>query len=196
MRWLIFLFIFTATLFPLLSNEKRSSVPDQHIIKLIEDAVYNEFGKFELILSASVGYNDKAEGYIWLITNEKAGNTIPVLVTYKYELNNLTLLDVNKEIVSPELVVSNPETYFFTRKDNMAFLHDGYGTVFHLLFDTNGVYVDAVEYTRLLYGVEDIKLESVTFGKDQFGKIRLKDFSRDIFESLSDKYKPEVKILE
>ncbi|MDR1056079.1 MAG: hypothetical protein LBL90_09755 [Prevotellaceae bacterium] len=151
------------------------------IYSLIDKSVKNNFGKYQLYDSVSVEIDKKTTGYLWFILTGETWNRA-VLMAYKYENDELLLLDVNPHIMAESDLNPKDMDYFFTNEGNKVNLYDNYGAEYRFSFETGGVYVDAMIMHRTFHDEEVLISETATIDKIDFGRLRLSDLSLDFWE--------------
>ena len=199
------LFFITALLFschnhnssqkePIQDTSKQSVClqQDQDVnIDAIKESILTKFADFELYDLLSVNMDDEnGKGYVWLI---KDTDSTGIILAYKFEKETLTLLEENENILKEYIdigrheLVKEDNSRFFLRSEYGANARSGEEAYF--TFTSEGVFVDSLVMFRKIYDNENeaVYLECFTITQKDFGKIRLKDLTNDIWANYDKK---------
>lgn len=155
--------------------EKRSN-------SLIEDSIKINVGEFDLIDSATINGCGDLVYYSWIIHRKKQDDCILCVFSWGKDLK---ITDVNTTILDCSgAEYSNDETYSYminSRSDH-DFVITGSNIRFTFTVENDGAYIDSVFLYRKSYIESSVLLEAAQLNKSTFGRMRIKDFSNDLFD--------------
>jgi hypothetical protein len=149
------------------------------LVKLIKDSI----GEFRIYDSIKIDIDRYARGYLWIvIPNDQ---TDAIIVACKYAKNGITVLDVNENILKDEPLFSDNNLYALY-KDGLKTIvlsAQNYPTDYYFRFEPNGIYVDSIVLLRKIYETDRVAVEKAVINKPPFGKIRLQNYTDDIWDA-------------
>lgn len=149
---------------------------------LIEDSIKINVGEFDLIDSATINVRSDLVYYSWIIHRKKQDDC--VLCVFSWE-KYLKITDVNTTILDCSgAEYSNDEmySYMINSRSGQDFVITGSNIRFTFTVENDGAYIDSVFLYRKSYIEGSVLLESAQLDKSTFGRMRIKDFSNDLFD--------------
>lgn len=149
---------------------------------LIEDSIKINVGEFDLIDSATINVCGDLVYYSWIIHRKKQNDCALCVFSWGKDLK---ITDVNTTILdSSGAEYSNDEmySYMINSRSDQDFVITGSNMRFTFTVENDGAYIDSVFLYRKSYAEGAVLLESAQLDKSTFGRMRIKDFSNNLFD--------------
>lgn len=149
---------------------------------LIEDSIKINVGEFDLIDSATINVCGDLVYYSWIIHRKKQDDCVLCVFSWGKDLK---ITDVNTTILdSSGAEYSNDEmySYMINSRSDQDFVITGSNMRFTFTVENDGAYIDSVFLYRKSYVEGSVLLESAQLDKSTFGRMRIKDFSNNLFD--------------
>lgn len=178
----LFIIFFLSVIISYSCTWNKSAGAEKPLNELVEDSIRFHIGEFDIVDSATIHVRNDLIYFSWIVHLKSQNDYALCVLSWE---NTLQITDINTDIIDcggTKYADYKAFPYIINSRSNKDFVITGNDVRFTFSVESDGAYLDSVFLYRKSFGEDSVLLESAKLDRSNFGKMRIKDFSNDLFD--------------